>query len=375
MNIFKTVVRPVLFSMDPESIHNVTERLCQVVGMVPPVCRLLEKGFRFSDPSLSSEVAGLSFENPVGLAAGWDKNGRAAGMLSHLGFGFIEIGSVSSMPCRGNPRPRLFRLTDDRGFVVNYGLPNDGADAVASRLAATKMSVPRGINVVSTMTLPKSADPEHCASMIIPDYAAAISRLCPLASYLTLNLSCPNRKGNSEFFAVPGMISRLLEGLRPLKLSCPVFLKIAPSSDPAEIERIISETGPFEFVKGFLFNLVSGKPEILRMRTPRSVFEKMPGAVSGEPVEPMINLCIREMYRRMPRGRFALIGPGGIFSGEDAYKRIRLGASLVQVLTAMVYEGPWIAKQINEELCELLDQDGYKNISEAVGQSNQKRPV
>jgi dihydroorotate dehydrogenase (fumarate)/dihydroorotate dehydrogenase len=141
------------------------------------------------------------------------------------------------------------------------------------------------------------------------------------------------------------------------------------------VERILSETVPFDFVRGFLFNLTSGKPEILRIRTARSVYDRMPGAVSGDPVEPLINLCIREMYRRMPKGRFALIGPGGIFSGEDAYKRIRLGASLVQVLTAMVYEGPGIARRINEELCELLDSDGFSSISEAVGQSNQKRPI
>jgi dihydroorotate dehydrogenase len=375
VELFKDFVRPMLFSMDPESVHRLTERACQLVGMVPPVCRLLDGRLRFSDDALKSEIAGLKFDNPVGLAAGWDKNGRAVRLLAHLGFGFVEIGSVSSAPCPGNPPPRLFRLTDDRGFVVNYGLRNDGAEAVAERLAKVQISIPLGINIVSTVSVGTKTAPEQQAQIIIQDYVDAVSRLFPLASYITLNLSCPNRRRNSDIFLVPGVISQLLQALRPMNLPCPVFLKIAPDNNPAEIERILSEAGPFPFVRGFLFNLTSGKPEILRMRTPRSVFEKMPGAVSGEPVEPLINLCIREMYRRMPKGRFALIGPGGIFSAADAYKRIRLGASLVQVFSALAYEGPWIVRQINEELCELLDNDGFKNISEAVGQSNQRRPV
>lgn len=375
MNLFKAAIRPVLFSFDPESAHNATERLCQWIGMIPPVLSLLEKQYSFRDPKLVSEVAGIRFENPVGLAAGWDKNGRAAPLLSRLGFGSIEVGSVSSTPCVGNRRPRLFRLPDDRGLVVNYGVPNDGAETVGNRLTGKRFPVPVGINIVSTVARPKNHTPEQTLPIIVRDYAESAAKLYPAASWLTLNLSCPNTRGTIESFSAPGAIRQLLEGLKPLNIPCPVFLKLAPVADPATVERILSETVPFDFVRGFLFNLTSGKPEILRIRTERSVYDRMPGAVSGDPVEPLMNLCIREMYRRMPKGRFALIGPGGIFSGEDAYKRIRLGASLVQVLTAMVYEGPGIARRINEELCELLDSDGFSSISEAVGQSNQKRPV
>lgn len=240
-----------------------------------PTGSSIRKGlFNNSATELKSEVRRLCFGNPIGLAAGWDKSGRALRMLDHLGFGFAEIGSISARLSHGNPKPRLFRLPNDRTIVVNYGLP---------------------------------------------------------------------------------------------KVTCPVFLKVAPNLDPAALERLLVEAEPFDFVRGFIFNLPMGKPPALSLTTPPSIWNTMPGAVAGQPVEQLINTCIRELYARMPRERFVIIEAGGVFNAEDAYQKIRLGASLVQVYSALIYEGPGVVKQINRGLSALLRRDGFKHVSQAVG--------
>jgi dihydroorotate dehydrogenase (fumarate)/dihydroorotate dehydrogenase len=286
-------------------------------------------------------------------------------MLDHLGFGFVEIGSISARPSKGNPKPRLFRLLKDRAIVVNYGLPNDGAEVIAKRLAAYRPRLPLGVNIVKTNDGPDAA--ECSIDEILSDYARSVSLTQCYASYLVLNLSCPNAKGGRDIFATKGHIIHLLDRLRPLAISCPVFLKIAPTPDPESLERLVVEAEPYDFVRGFIFNLPTGKPDTLNFTTPRSDWENMPGAVAGKPVETLINRCIRELYSRMPRKRFEIIGAGGVFSANDAYEKIRSGASLVQIYSALVYEGPGIVKQINRGLLKLLERDGFKSIREAVG--------
>jgi dihydroorotate dehydrogenase (fumarate)/dihydroorotate dehydrogenase len=365
MNLYRQLIRPMLFRLDAETAHHLTVECCHLAGALPWVPQITRACLEFEDAALHTEVAGLRFANPIGLAAGWDKSGRALRMLDHLGFGFAEIGSVSAQLSHGNPKPRLFRLPQDQAIVVNYGLPNDGAEVVGRRLAAHQARAPLGVNIVKTNFGPDAAP---CTDDdILADYERTVSLLHPHASYLALNLSCPNAKGGKDFFATPGSIERLLERLRPMNLACPVFLKVAPTSDPAALERLISEAAPFDAVRGFIFNLAPGKPDSIRLTTPRTVWENMPGAVAGRPVEPLINRCIGELYQRMPRGRFAIIGTGSVFTAEDAFEKIRLGASLVQIYTAMIYEGPGVVKSINRGLCEILARHGFKQVSEAVG--------
>ncbi|HPM83792.1 MAG TPA: quinone-dependent dihydroorotate dehydrogenase [Candidatus Anammoximicrobium sp.] len=365
MNLYRLILRPLLFRLDAEAAHRRAVAACRVAGALPLVPTLARACLNFTAPELQTEVAGLRVENPIGLAAGWDKSGHAVRMLDHLGFGFAEIGSISARPSAGNPRPRLFRLPADRAIVVNYGVPNDGAEVVARRLTAYSPRVPLGVNIVKTNDGPDA--PLCCDEDIFADFERSASLLHSHAGYLALSLNCPNMKVGGDFFARPGNITRLLERLRNLQVQCPVFLKIGPSLNPADHERWIEEAGDFDFVRGFIFNLAPGKPDTLRLSTPRAVWEQMPGAVSGKPVESLINNCIRELYRRLPPGRFAIIGAGGVFSAEDAYRKIRLGASLVQIYTALIYEGPGIVKRINRGLCELLARDGVKHVSEAVG--------
>ncbi len=365
MSLYSTLIRPLLFQLDAETAHHGTVEACRIAGALPFVPQLTRACLEFKAPELQCEVAGMQFDHPIGLAAGWDKSARALRMLDHLGFAFAEIGSISAQPSQGNPRPRLFRLPQDQAIIVNYGLPNEGAETVAPRLAAHRMRIPLGVNIVKTNFGPGS--PACSDDSILADYERSVSLVHRHASYLMLNLSCPNAAGGKDFFAQPGNITRLLQLLKALDITCPVFLKVAPRDDPAEHERLLSETDAFDFVRGFSFNLPPGKPATLRLTAPRSEWEQLPGAVSGKPVEDLINRCIVGLATRMNRQRHVIIGTGGVFTAADAYRKLRLGASLVQIYTALIYEGPGVIKRINQGLCHMLAKDGFRNVIEAVG--------
>jgi dihydroorotate dehydrogenase (fumarate)/dihydroorotate dehydrogenase len=365
VNLYSTLLRPLLFRLEAERAHHWTVEACHWLGAVPGLPALSRAVLERHEPTLRTEVAGLKFDTPLGLAAGWDKSGRALRMIDSLGFGFAEIGSISARPSQGNAKPRLFRLPADRAIIVNYGLPNDGAEVVAARLAKHHPRRPLGVNIVKTNDGP--AAPPCSDDDILADYTRSVSLLHPHAGYLSLNLSCPNAKGGKDFFAQPGSITRLLERLAPMAIACPVFLKIAPRDDDAEHERLLMECQPFGFIKGFCFNLPPGKPDSLTFTTPRDHFAHQPGAVAGKPVEALINRCIAGLYARMDRHQYAIIGTGGIFTAEDAFRKIQLGASLVQLYTALIYQGPGVVTEITHGLARLLKQEGFSNLAQAVG--------
>ena len=369
MSFYTRLLRPLLFRLDPEMVHACSIRACHLAGMIPPVRSAFGHYLEVSDESLRTTIGGIAIRNPIGLAAGWDKSGDATRMLGHLGFGFAEIGSISANPSKGNPKPRLFRLPEDRAIVVYYGLQNDGATVIARRLqTAGKCAVPLGVNIVKTNNGPDA--PDDSEEDTLDDYVRSVRAVAPHADYLVLNLSCPNAKGGKDFFSDAANIGRLLERLAPQPVIPPVFLKVVPNADPSFLDGLIEQAVPYAFVCGFLFNLPPGKPASLRLRTPKSVWGNMPGAVSGAPVAESHNACIRELYPRLPRGRFDIIGVGGVFTAEDAYEKIRLGASAVQIYTAMIYEGPGVIRRINEGLSRLLQRDGFRNVREAVGSAH-----
>lgn len=371
MSVYKNLIRPLLFHLDAEVVHHRTVEACHLFGAVPGLPAITRSFLELRDNTLRSQVAGLHFDNPIGLAAGWDKNGRALTMLDAMGFGFAEIGSISARPSHGNPKPRLFRLPQDHAIIVNYGLPNDGAEVIAARLAKHKALHPIGINIVKTNDGPDA--PTCNEDEILADYEFSVRALHRYASYLSLNLSCPNAQGGKDYFAQPGSISRLLSVIEPLGIQCPVFLKIAPRDSLGEHERILVECEGHSFVKGFCFNLPAGKPETLQFTVPRKDFKDRPGAVAGRPVEALINRCISGFYSRMDRQRYALIGAGGVFTADDAYRKICLGASLIQLYTAFVYEGPLVTRRICQGLAQRLKRDGFASVNEAVGSGLQRR--
>lgn len=359
MTLYAAWLRPLLFRLDAEQAHKLALEAASRFGRHVLSRQLGDD----HDPRLQVKIAGLHFPNPVGLAAGFDKSGTAIEALAGLGFGSVEIGSVSLDRSEGNPRPRLWRLPEDRAIVVHYGLPNDGAAAITRRLSRIRLPVPLGINIVKT-NRGRHAPPET-PEQIIAEYAAAARTYAPHADYLMFNLSCPNTEDGRDFFADATHLRDWLAAIAELHLSKPIFLKVSPLGGIAAIEQLLQAVEPHAYVSGFMFNLAPAKPNSLW--TPEHVWRSLPGAVSGPPSAELADLCITETFRRMDRSRFQIIGAGGISTPEEAYARIRRGASAVQLLTALVYEGPGVVRRILRSLPTLLKRDGFRTISEAVG--------
>ncbi len=363
MNIYKHLIRPVLFRLDAEHAHDLAIDLSSRTQDLAFIHSALTKYTAVRDDRLRVDVGRLSFDNPVGLAAGYDKSGRAVDGLASLGFGHIELGSVSIDPSEGNPRPRLFRLPDDDAIIVHYGLQNDGAAAVHDRISGRSTDVPVGVNIVKTNR--GIAAPAESADEIIDEYVRAVRVLHDCADYLVLNLSCPNTGDGRDFFVDAEHTRLLLTALSDTPISRPVFLKISPLGGVATIDALLQVVDAFPFVSGFIYNLAPGVHSDLR--TLEGEWRNLPGALAGKPVESQMNDKISSLYSRMDRSRYRIIGAGGVSTAADVYRKIRLGASLVQLLTALVYEGPWVMKRINEGLCALMDQDGVGSLAEVVG--------
>jgi dihydroorotate dehydrogenase (fumarate)/dihydroorotate dehydrogenase len=362
--MYESVVRPLLFRLDAERAHDLAVRTCELAGRLPLARRGARRAFGFSDSRLCVECAGLSFENPLGLAAGFDKNARALPLLASLGFGHVEVGSVSAHPSNGNPRPRLFRLPQDGGIVVSYGVPNEGADVVGRRLDARGRGTRLGVNLV------KTNDPDRPAVEpdVYDDYARSFELLQGRGDYVALNMSCPNSPGDRDFFDDVSRFEPLLARLGALSPRVPVVLKLKPTRDPGVLREIVAISDGHPFVRGFAINLPAGKPADLRLTAPRERLERMPGAVGGRPVEELINAILGTMSGLLgPDSRYGLIAAGGVFTAADAYRKLRLGASLVQLYTGLVYRGPGVVREILRGLVELLERDGFATVPEAVG--------
>lgn len=362
MSIYRWCIRPILFRFDPERMHRATLSTCQTMGHASLVLRGLRGVCGFEDARLRTTVAGIEFPNPVGLGAGFDKNALAVEALAAVGFGFLEIGSVSAHPSEGNRvRPRLFRLPEDEALMVFYGVPNEGAKAVARRIAEALPAVPLGVSLVETNT-GVMAEPER----VVEEMVDAAQPFLGTAGYFSLNLNCPNSSGGRSHFEDARNLRLLLEGFRRYDRLPPVFLKVAQPADPRGIDAVLDACDPFPFVKGFIPSAHAENPRA-RLKTPKEKLDRMPGSVSGPLNRQAANDAIRTWYARIDRGRHVLVGVGGITCAEDAYEFIRSGASLVQLVTALVYRGPGLVKRIKRGLRDLLERDGFTNVAEAVG--------
>mmetsp|Transcript_27415 Transcript_27415/g.68790 ORF Transcript_27415/g.68790 Transcript_27415/m.68790 type:complete len:449 (+) Transcript_27415:1248-2594(+) len=319
-------------------------------------------------PGLRQELWGLNFHAPLGLAAGFDKDARAVDPLLNAGFAFVEIGSVTPRPQPGNPKPRVFRLPEDKAVINRYGFNSDGVEAVATRLARRDDGRPVAPGVLG-VNLGKNKTSEDAAA----DYAYGVRHLAQFADYLVINVSSPNTpglrslQGEAELRrvvrAVIGERDRLAAEITERHVHPPVWIKVAPDLDAAGIAGVALvalEEGVDAIVVG---NTTVSRPESLR-GDPAVIAEA--GGLSGAPLKELSNRVLKEMYEATG-GRIALVGVGGVASGADAYEKIRLGATLVQLYTALVYEGPKVARRVNEELAELLKRDGFVGVGQAVG--------
>jgi dihydroorotate dehydrogenase len=361
--VYERLVRPALFRMDPEWIHDRSVRAAEAIGRSGWVCQRVDERLLVDDPLLTTTAGGLRLRSPLGLAAGYDKNARAIPLLSSLGFGHVEVGSVSAYPSAGNPAPRLWRIPADEGIVVHYGVPNEGADQVRARLASRPHPVPVGVNIVNTNRGP--AAPEESVDAIIEDYRRSVELLQPDADYLCINLSCPNTRDGQGFFHQAGRLDALLAVLADVGVTKPLFLKVAPFAGASQLESFLAAAERAPFVSGFSINLPPGKPAGLR--TPTAELSDKPGAVSGPGCRDRADRTIAALYRATDHDRYTIIGSGGVTSGADAYRKIRLGATLVQLYTTLVYRGPLAVHAITCELAALAARDGLPALSDAVG--------
>ena len=327
--------------MDPEAAHTLAIRALKSVPLPRPAA---------DDPILATTVAGLVLPNPIGLAAGLDKNAEAMSGLSRLGFGFLECGSVTPLAQQGNPKPRLFRLSEDRAIINRMGFNNDGLETFAVHLSARPTGTVVGAN------LGANKDTEDRAA----DYVTGLRRLAGLSDYFTVNISSPNTPGLRALQgreALDDLLGRVAEA-RPE--TTPVFLKIAPDLTEVEIVMIVEAAIAHGVDALIVSNTTLDRPESLR-----SALAGEAGGLSGEPLRERAQAALRHAAEAA-QGRLPLIGVGGIASGADAYARIRAGACAVQLYSALIYEGPGLVAKIKRELATCLRADGLRSVAEAM---------
>ncbi len=347
------LVRPLLFRLPAERAHRLA--LGAVEARLDRL--LLGRTPRPAPPILAQSLWGREFPNPIGLAAGFDKNARVADHLRRWGFGFVEIGTVTPRPQPGNPPPRLYRLTEDRAIVNRMGFDSDGLAAVVRRLARRRQPGVLGVN------LGTNRDTADAAA----DYEAGIRGAAGLADYLVVNVSSPNTPGLRDWqrrARLEALLGRLIVARNATAPRSPLLLKIAPDLSRAE-RRDIAEVACATGIDGLVVaNTTVARPAGLESRHASEA-----GGLSGRPLFAPSTALLAEMHR-LTEGRLPLIGVGGIADAADAYAKIRAGASLVQLYTALVFSGPALIRRIERDLARLLRADGFGSIVEAVGAAN-----
>ncbi len=379
-NYFYRQLRPFLFASDAEKVHERMLSIVESISKIPGFLPFLRWQFREENPVLRTKLLGRTLENPVGLAAGFDKDGRIHPALFALGFGFVEVGTVTPQPQSGNPRPRLFRLLKDHALINRLGFNNQGAWKMAERLVAITLK----IKLEDTEYFDHSGDyPANIASGMLginigknkdtalenatEDYVSALSTLHPFADFLTLNISSPNTedlRNLQEKDALRALLDSVCARRDKLDQNhlrnTPLLVKLAPDLDDDALENCIRVIQEFSIQGVIATNTTIERPEL------KSKHRNQSGGLSGKPLRKRSTELIRNLSAELGAD-VPIIGVGGIFNGADAYEKIRAGASAVQIYTALIFEGPGLVRKIKAELANLLEKDGFKSVTEAVG--------
>jgi dihydroorotate dehydrogenase len=338
------LLRPLLFKLAPETAHNLTIAALKYL----PLPRLAQ-----SLPRLQNTVMGLNFTSPIGVAAGFDKNAEVPDTLLRLGFGFAEAGTITPKPQSGNEHPRLFRLEQDRAVINRLGFNNGGLEAARERL---KYRRARGGIVGANVGANKDTVDR------IADYELGISRVLGLCDYITINISSPNTVGLRALQSRDSFDELIVRCMAARgAVQTPMLVKIAPDLTNEDLDDIV-DVALARGIDGLIVtNTTLARPPMLR-----SIHARESGGLSGKPLFAPSTRILREVAKRT-QGKLTLIGVGGVSSGADAYEKIRAGASLVQLYSALIYDGPMLGRMIAQELDALLARDGFKNMSEAIG--------
>src|SRR3990172_6153466 len=361
--LYKSLVRPLLFRKDPETSH---EQILALLSHLEFLYSSLNDFYRVADERLTVRIGPLIFPNGVGFAAGFDKNAVAPKVISAFGFGFMEVGAVTAQAQPGNPKPRLYRLPKDHALINRLGFNNEGAEAIALKLERLRArgampEIPLGINIGRTKIV-ETKD-------AVADFLAAFEKLFPHGDFFTLNVSSPNTpnlRALQEKTRLRELLAAVQEKNRALATrakidSKPLFVKIAPDMKFSQVDEIIDVVGAVKLTGIVATNATAFTREGLKSPAGRE-----PGGLSGRPITKIVTSFVSHIFQ-VTQGRLPIIGVGGIFNAEDAYDKIKAGASAVQIYTGWVYEGPGAVKRINRGLLRLFERDGLKHLSEAVG--------
>lgn len=362
-NLYKHALKPIFFAFDPEKVHDRMIKVGALLGRFSLSRGITEKMFGYKNEALEQDILGIDFKNPVGLSAGFDKNAELTDILPSVGFGFAEVGSITGEKCAGNPGKRLWRLPESKSLVVYYGLKNDGCEEISKRLQEKikrdKFEIPIGTSVAMT-----NCEENTDIAKAVEDFAKAFKTMEPVADYVTVNISCPNTLGGQPFI-IPENLEKLLARLDEIQTPKPIFIKLSPDMTNFDLDALLAVVDKHR-VHGIICSNLTKKRDNLKIKE-----ENVPvnGGISGKVVEDAADTLLSSIYKKK-KDKYVLIGSGGVFTPEDAYKKIRLGASLVQIVTGMIFEGPQVISEINSGLAEFLKRDGFNNISEAIGIDN-----
>ena len=336
------IVRFFLFLFNPELIHNITFKIIKITAMIPFKMWIWRLIFKIKDTSLEREVFGLKFDNPVGLAAGFDKDAKLFDELASFGFGFVEIGTVTPLPQDGNPKPRLFRLKDDSGLINRMGFNNQGIEAVVSRLRRKKSDIIIGGNIGKNKQTPNDE--------AVNDYAICFEKLFPFVDYFAVNVSSPNTPGLRDL-QEKAPLAALLNSLQKLNNKKdkrkPILLKIAPDLSNEQLDDIINIVADTKIDGVIATNTTIDRSELKSDKAKVKVIGS--GGLSGKPISLRSTQVIKYLADKSNRA-FPIIGVGGIHSAEDALEKLAAGATLLQLYTGFIYEGPSLVKRINKAI-------------------------
>ncbi|MEI6843032.1 MAG: quinone-dependent dihydroorotate dehydrogenase [bacterium] len=356
--LYTRVLKPILFLNDPENIHDSFLFVGTLLGKFSLTRWKTRMMFGYKNLMLNQNVLGITFANPVGLSAGFDKDGVLTDIIDSVGFGFAELGSVTAKPYEGNPRPRLWRLPKSKSLGVWYGLKNKSAGVLVKKLYGKKRRLPLGVSVAFT-NCKENLD----IDMAIADYVAGFGVVFGIADYITVNISCPNTSGGQPFVILENY-DKLMTHLDKIETKKPIFVKISPDMSKEAIDEFLRISREHK-VDGIICSNLTKRFE------QKDVLDPIPphGGLSGKMVFPKAMDLLSYMYKKEPT-KFVYVFCGGIFSADDAYMAIRNGATLIQMITGMIFEGPQLISEINRGLSEKLSRDGFKNVSEAIGVDN-----
>ena len=363
--IYNHLIRPILYKIPADTIHPIVAGGGELIAKIPLIGPALSNYYRVDNPALRVQLFGINFPNPIGLSAGFDKDGRYLDFAHTFGFGFSEIGSITGEAYVGNPKPWTRRLVKNQALVINYGLKSEGAEKIYSRLRNKKPFLPFGISVAKTNRV------DCVGEKAIADYVKVFKTFKDIGSYYTINLSCPNTADGTPF-SEPEILKRLLmeidKARTEIHSSKPIFLKINPDLEKTKIDQIIELCHRFNIQGLVISNLIKDHQKAKTyLKYPEEYNPSWPGGLSGLAVRQISTECIRYVYQKT-QGSIKIIGCGGVFTGDDAYEKIKAGASLIELITDFIFNGPATIRKINLRLLKLLKQDGLTNISQAVGQ-------